>query len=349
MRLVPLTPSLHLALPRASRLVLLVLTALVLVATSMLTSANARADDITWSVVPADPTGEPQRVSLRHEVEPGGRIEDAISVTNASDIETTFTVQPGDGLMGADGAFDVSTEEPTGSGAWIAIDGLEADGRLTIAAGETRELPVTVSVPVDATPGDHPAGIVVGRRSQEGSIGVTHRIGVRLHLRVAGEITPALGVAVTDTRFTPSWIPFAPGTLRVSYDVTNTGNVRLGHRAELGVTGPAGLGGEVTADAEPHELLPGESAHASMETSAWPVAFLSGEVMVRPQALGADQTELPEPVAGEVRTVAMSWTGLAVMILVVGVVALAVIRSRRSRKTTRASEEESDGEATLGG
>ena len=51
-------------------------------------------------------------------------------------------------------------------------------------------LPISVAVPDDAVPGDHPAGIVVALSKEGDGVTVTHRVGVRLHLQVTGEITP---------------------------------------------------------------------------------------------------------------------------------------------------------------
>src|SRR5690606_20539605 len=124
-----------------------------------------------------------------------------------------FDVLPGDGIVGSNGAFDVAAGDPADSGAWIDVGGL-TDGTVEVDAGETRVLPVTVRVPADATPGDHPAGIVVAVASEADGVSVKQRIGVRLHLQVSGELAAGLELVDVDRSFTPSLVPFAPGTLR---------------------------------------------------------------------------------------------------------------------------------------
>ncbi len=115
-------------------------------------------------------------------------------------------------------------------------------------------------MPADATPGDHPAGVVAAPARAEGdgsAVAFDTRVGARLHLRVAGDLAPAL--ALTDLRATyePSWNPFAPGALRVEYSLANEGNVRLGADTQAGVAGLFGWNAsEVVAPAQ-REVLPG--------------------------------------------------------------------------------------------
>lgn len=277
-----------------------------------------------WSVVPADAAGPDGRISLRHSIDPGASVTDAIAVSNLGSEPATFVVAAGDGIVGADGAFDIAAGDPQDSGTWITVEGLQ-DGSVSMAPGETRILPVRIDVPAGVTPGDHPAGIVVGVSRDDDGVTVTNRVGVRAHLQVTGEITPALAIDGVRASFEPSWIPFAPGTLRIETTVVNSGNVRLGAFAGVAGTGIA----SASLAGEPAELLPGDSATVVAETSAWPVLALSGAVEVRAVALGDDTVQVPEPTAREFMTAAPSWTGLALLVLVVGaVVSLIVARPR---------------------
>lgn len=308
------------------------------IASSTIVSGQTAPDSaIEWSVVPADAEGEDGRISLRHVVDAGASVADHIAVTNRGAAAAEFTVLAGDGVVGADGAFDIREGEPASSGAWIGIDGL-ADGHLVLAAGETRVLPVTIAVPGDATPGDHPAGIVVGLSQETGdSVMVTHRIGVRVHLQVAGDVASSLAVTGTEATFTPSWIPFAPGTLVVDVDVQNTGNVRIGAAPVVTAAGAFGIGQSTSADAAT-ELLPGDSIHQRVEMTAWPLAALFGGVTVSGSSIGADSAPPADAVSAEFIVPAISWTGFAVLVLLALVIVLMV---RRRRRAGRVSHEES--------
>ncbi len=288
--------------------------------------APTSASAAQWAVAPASSAGPDGRISLRHTIDPGSGIDDAIAVSNLGTAPATYTVAPGDGILGDSGAFDIAAGDPQEAGAWITVDGLDA-GTVTVAPGETRVLPVRIDVPGGATPGDHPAGIVVGVTRSSDGVAVTNRVGVRVHLQVAGDIVPALEVADVTATFTPALVPFAPGTLRVETRVENTGNVRLGALAAV-----SGMGVEAAALAgDPAELLPGDSATVVTETSAWPVVALFGTSTVRPVVLGDDAVTAPAVVLKGFTTPAVSWTGAAVLLLAVGAVAAAVVKRRRRR------------------
>ncbi|MFF0910916.1 hypothetical protein ACFWZW_09545 [Microbacterium enclense] len=298
-------------------------------------SVSASAAAAQWSVAPANADGPDGRISLRHTIDPGGSATDAIAVTNLGAEPATYTVAAGDGVVGDDGAFDIAAGAPEDSGAWITVEGAP-DGTVAVAPGETRVLPLRIDVPADVVPGDHPAGIVVGVSAADDGVTVTNRIGVRVHLQVAGDIVPALGVGEVSTTFSPSWIPFAPGTLRVETVVTNTGNVRLG--ALAAVSGPGITSASLTGDAA--ELLPGDSTTVVTETSSWPILVLFGSTQVRPVALGDDAITAPAPVDADFVAAAPSWTGLALLVLLAGAVTALVLRRRRHPATPDATEPE---------
>ena len=299
--------------------------------------ATATAPDsaLEWTVSPADPTGPDGRVSLRHVVEPGGTVNDHIAVSNLGTSTATLTVQGGDGMVGANGAFDIVEGEPKDSGAWLSVGGLDQN-ILTLAAGETRVLPVTVSVPAEAAPGDHPAGIVVGITQDDEGVSVTHRIGVRVHLQVAGELAAATTVDAVQTSFAPSWIPFAPGTLTVDMRLENTGNVRVGGAPAVTTSGPFGIlatrGGEA-----PIELLPGDAVDARVELEVWPLFALFGDVVVAPSAIGEDRLPTSAPSTASFTALAVSWTGLAVIALFIGAIVLLARRRRKHRALAAAA------------
>jgi hypothetical protein len=300
--------------------------------------------EVRWSVVPAPAADDSARVSLRHVADPGQRVEDEIVVTNSSATPATFVVAAGDGVLGANGAFDIRSGTPEDSGAWITVGGLD-DGELRLAAGASRTLPVSVDVPEAATPGDHPAGIVVGITQSDDGVAVSHRIGVRWHLQVAGEIAPGLEVSEVTTAYDGTWVPFGRGDLTVSWTVTNVGNVRLGSGAVARAEGPFGLGGAEASAEGPVELLPGMSAEQSVTLSPRALFRLGGELEVAPVSIGDDAVALPAPTTVELSQSAVSWTGLALVLLVVAgavAAALRVVRRRRGPGDTDGPEAPED-------
>lgn len=119
----------------------------ILAGLSSLTPAGA--ETIAWNVAPADESGPDGRVSLRHEVEPGESVHDAIAVTNTGDVAATFTISAGDGVVGADGAFDIDDQSHDGAGGWLTVSGTD-DGTLTLEPDQSVVLPVTIDIPETA-------------------------------------------------------------------------------------------------------------------------------------------------------------------------------------------------------
>lgn len=321
--------------PRAARAGLLASAAALVALTLGAAPATAAVDSaVQWSAVPADAAGPDGRISLRHVAEPGTTVTDAIAVTNLGAQDAAFAVAAGDGRLGENGAFDIAAGEPRDAGAWITVDGLDA-GSIAVPAGQTRVLPLSIAVPADATPGDHPAGIVVALSREEDGVTVTNRVGVRVHLQVAGDIVSQLDITGVETSFAASWVPFAPGALRVRMQVENTGNVRVG---AVGGAGAFGATAEPAA-AAPIELLPGDTGTVEVELAAWPILLLFGDARVSTVAIGEDALPVSEAVAESFTAAAVPWSGLALLVLVAGVVVGVVLVRRRTRPAAASASE----------
>ncbi len=299
------------------------------------------ADQITFGIAPAGEEGADDRVSFRLELEPGASHDDYVEVTNYSEETITLALLASDGTVTAEGNFDVlpSDVAPEAAGAWIDI----AD-EVELEPMGSAVVPFTITVPEDAVPGDQPAGIVASLRSagsdeQGNAVSLDSRAGARVHLRVAGDLAPALAVNDLRAEYRPSWNPFAPGTVDLTWSVANEGNVRLGAAQVAGVEGLLGLGGGEAVLEGPREVLPGQSATQTASVEAWPTFRLGGEVSVTPVVVGSDEVpgDLLSAAAGTVALWAVPWAQLAVLALVVGVVVLVLVRRHRARARLEAA------------
>ncbi|UZN03465.1 hypothetical protein [Cellulomonas sp. S1-8] len=311
------------------------------------TTDDGSATTVTWTVQPATADGPDGRISLRHVLDPGASVTEHVTVTNFSDRAATFLVYAGDGTLSDSGDFDVPPGgAPQDGGAWIALsppEGAEAldDGRLslTLAGGAAATVPLTITVPADATPGDHPAGVVAELVADD-AVRLAARVGTRLHLRVTGDVEAALTPDDVTTRWEPSWNPFAPGTVHVRYVVRNTGDVRLGARPATTLAGPAGIGA-ASHTAELREVLPGQSAVVEASLPVWPVVRVTGHVDVRPWVVGEDVVDAAMRAGSAPVTVwAVPWPQLALLVLVVGAVVLVRWWRRRSARQVQARVDE---------
>ncbi|MEW9530031.1 DUF916 domain-containing protein [Microbispora sp. NPDC049125] len=316
-------------LPAVGATVLVTLVALIAFATP----SNA---DTTWSVVPADANGPDGRRVIDIELPGGQQVTEHIAVTNRSTQPVDFAIDANDGYLTAKGYFDMrpSDAKPADGGAWIQVP-----DKVTIAAGATAVVPVQVSIPQNATPGDHPAGVTASVDTISGQVRVQNRVGVRLNIRVSG--TYAAKVTVTGVRaeYGWSWNPFAAGTVDVTYTVANTGNVRLAPDSRILTSTFAGESGwNDTSDAKAREIMPGGSrTFTARVAGTWPMGLITTTVTAIPSPAGKP---LPGVTADRVSTVAtvwaLPWPQLAVLALLIGVfLAIRITGARRRRRMER--------------
>ncbi|MFK4762534.1 hypothetical protein ACI3KS_16525 [Microbacterium sp. ZW T5_45] len=301
-------------------------------------STDESSAQVTWALRPAANGEADGRVSLRHTVDPGAGIDESVVLTNFGSQQASFAVYAGDGAVSGSGSFDLAPPEEGSedAGAWVALGAVEGasarpEGGLVLTLGPESSvvIPVRVDVPSDAGPGDHPAGIVAELLpGAQQEVLVASRIGVRLHLRVSGDVIAGARPDVVEATYQPSWNPFAPGTLTLRYDLVNTGNVRIGAESIVRASGPFGALGVDAAPEVRREILPGDSSPAEVSVLAWPLFVTEVRTSVRPASVGDDVIDGSLDATSATVTV---WTiPWAQLILVVGAVLL-VLAARHLR------------------
>ncbi|MEE6282758.1 COG1470 family protein [Georgenia sunbinii] len=300
----------------------------------------------TWAVEPSDADGPDGRVSLRHDVESGAAVSDFVVVTNFGERPATFAVYASDGVVNADGNFDLlpADTEPVDGGAWVEIGDVDGatprDGGgivLEAPASSSTVIPVEITVPANATPGDHPAGVVAELvQGDDTSVQMSSRVGVRLHLRVPGEIVAQVQPQDITATYSPSWNPFAPGTVTLEYSLNNVGNIRVGADVDASVAGPFGIGGGETSS-EHREILPGQSTADAGQFEAWPLFLGRGDVTAVPMGVGEDQVPDELMASSAAFTVWMvPWSQLILLALLVAAPLLIVKARKRSAAKVQA-------------
>ncbi|MGC4939617.1 WxL protein peptidoglycan domain-containing protein [Kribbella sp. DT2] len=248
------------------------LAAAVLAATS-LSAVPASAADAPWSVQPADNAFGPDRQNYTYTVAPGEKVDDGLSVVNRGTTALDLAVYAADGFTTDTGQLDLrhQTEKATTVGAWVR-PGLT---HVKIQPGKSAAVPFTLTVPTDAAPGDHIGGIVTSVE-QAGS---EQRMGVRIQLRVGGELKPQL--TVSEVQVHP---PLVGGDATVTYTVHNTGNATVSARQTASLAGPFGqLRASATDVADSPALLPGDKWNATVAVKGVAAVLpLSADVTVTP-------------------------------------------------------------------
>jgi len=319
-----------------ARLALLcVLAVVAVVALSSVPSvARAATDGVTWSVTPATGGQPDARSWVELSLAPGESAREQAAVRNLSTQTVTFRIAAADGYFTDTGRFTMlpSTEKSVDAGTWIS-----APDSVTVEPGATGIVAFTVTVPDNATPGDHAAGIAAsvmstGTDADGSAVNVESRIGFRVMTRVSGVITASASLENVASDYVLSWNPFQPGLLSLTADVVNTGNVRLridGTAMAQGVTAPLQSG-----DDGEQELLPGERRRVTVAlTDIWPVFVVGAELVVTPTAVAPDGVSIAaSPVTGSVTVAALPLPQLITLLgaaLVLLVLAVARVRARR--------------------
>ena len=304
--------------------------------------ASAADDDVTWAVRTASNDLGSERTSYAYDVEPGATLDDALVVSNHGDDELRLGVYAADGYTTDSGQFDLLTTDTasTGVGAWVAAD----QDVVTVGPGATVEVPFTVQVPDDATPGDYAGGIVTTLTQADDAegINVDRRLGIRIGLRVGGELAPQLTVENLHVDYEGTLAPFGHGDATITYTIHNTGNAILSAQQAATLSGPFGwFTVPVGAIAAPPQLLPGESWDVSVPVDdVTPAIRLATTATVTPVLLDASgSTTALDPVAVSAHGWAVPWALVVLVVVLVLLVVFGARAVRRSRSRRRAAEE----------
>lgn len=305
--------------------------------------AYAADDDLRWAVQPSAASGPTDRSQFGYDLAPGQHIDDRVAITNLSRRTLTFTVYATDAATTADGSFTLlpGSRPAADLGTWIGLPRKQH----TLRAGQRVVLPFRLTVPENATAGDHAAGIlasVVDRRldGQGQQVAVDRRVAARVYLRVTGPVNPAVQITALRTAYDNPLLPFARGPLTVAYRVRNTGNVRVSGTVAVRGTGLLDVPLSVTRRRDLPELLPGAEVELTERIDGTiPAGLVTGSVTV-------DAVTSEGALPAQIRTApvwTVPWTALLVAALLAG--AVVVLRTRRSRRAGRSGNAALDGTA----
>lgn len=324
--------------PRAA--VAALLAAVLLLLVPGVASAATDPSALSWGVVPLDGDQGSGRANFAYAVEPGTELRDAVVVTNHGQTALELDIYAADARTTTSGQLDLlpADEASTGVGTWVALD----LPHVSLAPGASVEVPFTVRVPADATPGDHSGGVITAAVSADdgSTVRLDRRLALRMHLRVAGDVAPALTVDGLTVEHRGTANPVGAGSVVVRYRVTNTGNARILPTEAVTVAGLAGT--RRTVEAVPAdqaaEVLPGSSVEREVVLDdVRSLGSVDVEVVAVATAVGLGGGATARATA-DASVAAVPWAlGGLVLLVVAGVVVPLVARRRRARGGARAA------------
>jgi hypothetical protein len=272
--------------------------------------AVAADDGARWTVTPADNRFGAGRQDYGYTLSPGGRLLDDVVVANQG--ATTLHL-----ALRATGSDRVAS--------WVRF----ARDAVTVAPGASVTVPFTITPPKDAAAGDHVAGIVAAPD------GAGPRPGLPLRLRVSGPLKPALSVESVRVHYAGTSSPLGTGDATVTYTIHNTGNATLRARPTVSASGPLGTWSRHAGRiADAPALPPGGTWEGSASLSGVaPALRVGATVKVVPLLIDASGSIAPLPaVAASGHALAVPWTLLIVLVVVLGLAGVVVRRVRVPRR-----------------
>ena len=295
----------------------------------------------TFGIQPANAAGRiDRRPYLNYDVTPSAVITDRIVVVNYSGVPLTLSVYANDAINDNRGGFSLLTaqQKPSDAGSWIATGTPGGKGMLTVPARSTAVVPLRISVPSNASPGDHVAGVVASlstlKLGKDGvNVRLDQRVAVRAFLRVSGRLRPELTIRPLRATYHQNWNPFGAGKVRVVFRVTNTGNVKLAGRQKVITHGLLGSVRQPLATPNLPLLIPGGAVDLSVQLPhVWPEVRVRTTVSVRPLLMPGDIDPGLRLYTASTTCWAIPWS---LLLLTLGLLILALFVRRQRRRAAR--------------
>ncbi|MGI5501365.1 DUF916 domain-containing protein [Lentzea sp. CA-135723] len=290
------------------------------------------AEPATFGVRPATAEAPDSRSDFSYSATPGAVVKDFVAVSNVSAQPLKLRVYASDAFNTPEGGFDLlpSGRESTDLGKWVVADRPEVE----VGPRSTVIVPFALTVPANATPGDHTAGLVASLTTEatgtDGQrVAVEQRVGARIYLRVSGDLAPRLSIEGLTASYHGRW--FGSGETKLSYVVRNTGNVRLGGKQKVWVETPWGSVVDGPALGDLPELLPGSTFRVSaVVPGVLPAGWIDGVAHIDPVAQ-AGTSPLPAVAEARTTTAAPPWIVVIALLGIALVLVLLTLRRRRSK------------------
>lgn len=290
------------------------------------------------------------RTRFSHSADPGQQIADNYFVQNTGSLPQTFTILAADGYNDDAGAFALqpTDEAPVDLGTWVAFENGANRIQFELQPGESRVVPFVISVPENATPGDHSGGIAASVVTPSGQVKVDRRLGTRMYVRVSGDIQTGLSVGALSGEYSGDWWNPFTGTLKLKYTVENTGNIALASNVSIGLNTWFGIPLDNKAGDAIPELLPGGTRTYESEATgiaAW--GYLNPWVKLNPFVEGDDPSKrlAVQATNRDAVVIAMPWAAVILLALVALFVGFRFWRRKADAKRTAAWIEYTEAEA----
>lgn len=307
-------------------------------------SAKPSGKQATFGIGPANRKGVDGRPYLNFLSTPGAHLGDHVALLNFTRHPLRIRVYPVDAANSANGSigFAPRSARAKDAGSWMSVALPGRGDAVTLAPRQTRVVPIRVSIPKNAQPGDHVAAIVAsvtslvtnraGRR-----VNFEQRVALRTFFRLSGPLRPRLTIQNLTVNTPTQWNPFSGVTSTIHYTVRNVGNVRLSARQLVTVSGLFHTA-QATAPRLP-VLFPGGAASFTVPVDGvYPQFRMTVRVTLKPlTVLGDVDANLPPKFDASTSFWAVPWVLLVITLVLIAAAVSYIVRRRRRRKAVDAA------------
>src|SRR5262249_8376221 len=138
----------------------------------------------TFGIRPSGANGPDNRPVFTYGATPGAAVTGPTQVSNASEGPLPLRVYASDAFNPRAGGFDLlaAGKKPVDVGAWVKVD----QENVTVPGRGRSIVPFTLTIPANATPGDHAGGIVASlttlqTNAKGDKVSVDQRVGARIY------------------------------------------------------------------------------------------------------------------------------------------------------------------------
>lgn len=296
---------------------------------SAVPAPSASSKKATFGLQPASHGKPDSRGQLSYQSTPGGSFSDSVALLNFSPFPLDLQVYLANLSNGSDGSLVVAAQgaRTADAATWANLDNVPQSVHVEAATATAPAqvlFPLTLRVPVTASPGDHVAAMVasletVGKNPKGENVKLLQRVALRIFVRVNGQIRQHYVVEKPALSYHGTTNPFAPGSADLSYTIRNDGNVSLGVSQKVTVSGWFGGTGAAPKLLDIPVLLPDSSVRVRAHIKdVWPEIHLTGEVTLTSLRSGTSTDTLLAPVSASASAWAIPWGVLILLVVIVG-------------------------------
>lgn len=250
-------------------------------------------------------------------VAPGQAVIDYMAISNYSLHPVTVQVLPVDVSSSAGESFAAVAGKPRGSGSWI----IPQETLIHLPKTSMQVVAFQLTVPRNATPGDHPAAILVSLLVKQATgtghnVTVAHRVGLRIYLRVPGKLQAQLTIKNLRSSFQGSFTAWGFGHMVTDFDVVNSGNVTMAAKQVLNYTRSLGLSDANVPLKDLNSMVPGGSIHVHAQGKSM-FAIANVDTHVSETSTGMPAGVVAAMASAKAGTFVFPWAWLVLLLVLI--------------------------------